>query len=103
MMRIETVGRPGTVRVGRRTAPETGRHATADADTARALVVLPGGRVGGGEGDARQDRAPRTGGRPLAEFVAHLIVSADQSLRPSRIERTRAAAALYAETDRRLA
>jgi hypothetical protein len=38
------------------------------------------------------------GGRPLAEFLTQLIVSADPGLRPARSERTKAAVALYART-----
>ncbi|GJE77635.1 MULTISPECIES: hypothetical protein [Methylorubrum] len=38
------------------------------------------------------------GGRPLAEFLTQLIVSADPALRPARSERTKAAVALYART-----
>ncbi|MDR7035441.1 hypothetical protein J2X36_000176 [Methylobacterium sp. BE186] len=41
--------------------------------------------------------------RPLAGFVAQLIVSEDPRLHPSRAERTRKAAALYAEAARRRA
>ncbi|QIJ75985.1 hypothetical protein GU700_16040 [Methylobacterium sp. NI91] len=36
------------------------------------------------------------GGRPMANFLTQLIVSADPALRPARLERTKAAAALYA-------
>ncbi|KQT50369.1 hypothetical protein ASG52_05990 [Methylobacterium sp. Leaf456] len=36
------------------------------------------------------------GGRPLAGFLTQLIVSADPGLRPARLERTKAAVALYA-------
>ncbi|WP_244537230.1 hypothetical protein [Methylobacterium pseudosasicola] len=43
------------------------------------------------------------GGRACSGFVAHLLVATDPTLRPSRLERTRAAAARYAETARRLA
>ncbi|KQP30764.1 hypothetical protein ASF49_12330 [Methylobacterium sp. Leaf104] len=39
--------------------------------------------------------------RPLSGFLAQLIVSAEPTLRPSRIERTRSAAARYAEAARR--
>ncbi|AWN41028.1 hypothetical protein [Methylobacterium durans] len=41
--------------------------------------------------------------RPLAGFVAQLIVSEDPRLRPSRAERTRCAAAVYADAARRRA
>ncbi|KQO65473.1 hypothetical protein [Methylobacterium sp. Leaf88] len=39
--------------------------------------------------------------RPLSGFLAQLIVSTEPTLRPSRIERTRSAAARYAEAARR--
>ncbi|MCK2053882.1 MULTISPECIES: hypothetical protein [unclassified Methylobacterium] len=39
--------------------------------------------------------------RPMAGFLAQLIVSTEPTLRPSRIERTRSAAARYAEAARR--
>ena len=38
-----------------------------------------------------------TAGRPMADFLTQLIVSADPDLRPSRLGRTRVAAALYAQ------
>ncbi|KAB1075813.1 hypothetical protein F6X51_03345 [Methylobacterium planeticum] len=59
----------------------------------RALTVV-------GEAAARAGPVVR---RPLAGFVAQLIVSADPRLRPSRGERTRAAASLYAQAARRRA
>ncbi len=43
----------------------------------------------------------RYGGRPLAPFLTQLILSADPSLCPTRLERTRAAADRYAQSDRR--
>ena len=39
-------------------------------------------------------------GRPSAGFLAQLIVSGEPELRPSRSDRTRTAAALYARTAR---
>ncbi|KQQ13163.1 hypothetical protein ASF53_13305 [Methylobacterium sp. Leaf123] len=36
------------------------------------------------------------GRRPMASFLTQLIVSADPALRPARLERTKAATALYA-------
>ncbi|MGU3362056.1 hypothetical protein ACLBWX_17160 [Methylobacterium sp. M6A4_1b] len=39
--------------------------------------------------------------RPLSGFLAQLIVCTEPTLRPSRIERTRSAAARYAEAARR--
>ncbi|MBX9933793.1 MAG: hypothetical protein K2Y56_20115 [Methylobacterium sp.] len=43
---------------------------------------------------------PLLRGRPLAGFLAQLIVSTDPALRPSRGDRTRVAAARYAATAR---
>jgi len=60
--------------------------------TRRDLVVIPGGEALG----FRPVPA-----RPLSGFLAQLIVSAEPTLRPSRIERTRSAAARYAEAARR--
>ncbi len=37
------------------------------------------------------------GGRPMAAFLTQLIVEADPALRPSRSDRTRTAAARYAQ------
>ena len=48
---------------------------------------------------SRPDRV--VGGRPQAAFLTQLIVGADPSLRPGRLDRTRAAAALYATTSSR--
>ncbi|MCJ2034114.1 hypothetical protein [Methylobacterium sp. J-068] len=59
------------------------------------LVVIPGGAVSGTQG-LRPVPA-----RPLAEFLAQLLVSTESRLRPSRTERTRSAAACYAEAARR--
>ncbi|APX86103.1 hypothetical protein BV511_16225 [Methylorubrum extorquens] len=43
------------------------------------------------------DAGPRIRGRrPMAGFLTQLIVSADPALRPARLERTKAATALYA-------
>lgn len=39
-----------------------------------------------------------SGGRPMASFVTQLILSADPTLRPARLERMREAAARYATT-----
>ena len=55
-------------------------------DGSRALVVL----------GAPGPRPAATGGRPLAGFLTQLIVGTDPALRPARLQRTRAAAALYA-------
>ena len=63
--------------------------------TRRDLVVIAG----------RDDAAPLSlrpiPARPMAGFLAHLIVSTEPTLRPSRIELTRSAAARYAEAARR--
>ncbi|MGT2480943.1 hypothetical protein ACU4GR_23825 [Methylobacterium oryzae CBMB20] len=42
-------------------------------------------------------------GRPRAGFIAHLLTADDPTLLPSRLERTRMAAACYAQAARRLA
>ncbi len=73
-------------RSGTRSGAETERGRT-DMDVAgRALVA------GVSSGPSPRVR----GGRPLAEFLTQLIVSADPGLRPARSERTKAAVALYA-------
>lgn len=59
------------------------------------LVVIPGGA----SSDASSFR--RVPNRPLAGFLAQLLVDADPTLRPPRSERTRSAAAHYAEAARR--
>ena len=104
MARIGTVGRTGkttgrpaqSVRAG--TVPVA---STDEIPPVRALVVLDGGR---GEERATYVAPIRLGaGRPNAGFVAQLLVTADPTLKPSRQERTRMAAARYGETARRLA
>lgn len=69
---------------------DPGHAATGDATgseaSSRALVAQPS-----------TGASPRLrGGRPMANFLTQLIVSADPALRPARLERTKAAAALYA-------
>ncbi|AWI90158.1 hypothetical protein C0214_18975 [Methylobacterium sp. DM1] len=62
------------------------------------------GEAAGPEASSRALVAPSSagagprlrGGRPMANFLTQLIVSADPALRPARLERTKAAAALYA-------
>ena len=71
--------------------PDTDRET--DAPRSHDLVVIAGGPSAGGRGSVPN--------RPLAGFLAQLIVSVEPTLRPSRGERTRAAAARYAETARR--
>ncbi|GEP04193.1 hypothetical protein [Methylobacterium oxalidis] len=85
MAQGDTGDRPAAGQAGSPGAPEA----------SRALALVP----------AREESAHANGParRPLAGFVAHLIVSADPRLRPSRGERTRNAAALYAEAARRRA
>lgn len=62
-------------------------HAAGPEASSRALVAGPS-----------VDAGPRRirGGRPMADFLTQLIVSTDPALRPTRPERTKAAAALYA-------
>ncbi|GEO98458.1 hypothetical protein HPGCJGGD_4264 [Methylobacterium haplocladii] len=56
----------------------------------RALVVVS-------PGDGRDEPARRaSGGRPMAGFLAQLIVDTNPALRVARSERTRTAVALYA-------
>ena len=110
MARIETGSRPGPaqVRPARRapdaTEPssETGTppQGTFTSPAARALVVIDGGRS---EGAGRIAAAERpAAGKPRAGFIAQLLTAGDATLLPSRLERTRMAAASYAETARRL-
>ena len=80
-------------RTGTERRPEPVR---ASRDEMRTLVVIDGGE------HATRGAAPAWA-RPRAEFLTQLLVSADPAMRPSRIERTRAAAARYAETARRSA
>jgi hypothetical protein len=67
----------------------------------RALVAIDGGRS--------EERPRRAGtdelaaGRPRAGFIAHLLTADDPTLLPSRLERTRMAAACYAQAAQRLA
>ena len=109
MARIETGNRlgPAQVRPARETPQATERAApdgTAPSrgDAAsRALVVIDGGR------SERPDRAMPAerlaAGRSRGGFITQLLASEDPTLLPSRPERTRMAAACYAEAARRLA
>ena len=54
-------------------------------------------------GDAEPGRTAAIRPRPPAGFVTQLILGADPALRPSRLTRTRDAAALYAKAARLLA
>ena len=59
-------------------------------ETCRALVVVH-------SQDSTEEPARRiSAGRPMAGFLAQLIVDTDPALRVARSERTRGAAALYA-------
>ena len=93
MLRIGAVGRVGAAQ-----ARDGAARAGGAVPAPRALVVLAGGR-------REEPHAARRPGsaRPCAGFVAQLLVAADPALRASRLERTRDAAAHYAETARRLA
>ena len=78
------------------------RSGTQPGAVSQALTILPGREDARGREDLRTG-ASSTIRRPLAGFVAQLMVSEDPRLRPSRGERTRSAAALYAEAARRRA
>lgn len=54
-------------------------------------------------GPSERDPGPPIRNRPPAGFVTQLILGADPALRPSRLTRTRDAAALYAKAARLLA
>ncbi|GJE12301.1 MULTISPECIES: hypothetical protein [Methylobacterium] len=107
MVRIGTGGRvgPAQIRPARavpeatESAPQAGTRPQQDA--ARALVVIDGGQSEEAGGTAAAERS--TAGKPRAGFVAQLLTAGDPTLLPSRLERTRMAAACYTETARRLA
>jgi hypothetical protein len=89
MARIGTVGRAEAAQF--RTVRA---EAASDAIPAgRALVAIDDGQR------TRRGLQPRTG-RPDSGFVAQLLACTDPALRPSRLERTRAAADLYAAAAR---
>ena len=73
-------------RNGTATRPEPAQAGGARETGSRALVTLA----------APGPRPAATGGRPLAGFLTQLMLGADPALRPARLQRTRAAAALYA-------
>ena len=104
MVRIGTVSRldPVQPRPGRR-APDvmSGTDAEPGQPPARALTIIDGGQPDGRQEALRAERAAT--GRPRAGFVAQLLTADDPTLQPSRLERTRMAAARYAEAARRLA
>jgi hypothetical protein len=108
MVRIETGSRlgPAQVRSGRAVpdaaerTPQAGTRPPqgAASPAGSALVVIDGGRP------EAPDRAARpAAGASRAGFITHLLAAGDPTLLPSRLERTRMAAARYAETARRLA
>ena len=111
MVRIETGDRlgPAQVRPARETPQATERAApggtagpSSPGDAAsRALVVIDGGRSERPDRAMPAERLPA--GRSRAGFIAQLLTSEDPTLLPSRPERTRMAAARYAEAARRLA
>ncbi len=96
MSRIEPSQRPGAVR-------SATAQSRASADTARAIVPVPDVRSAGQGGSGSWDPRSPGSARPQVGFVAQLIVGADPTLQPSRMERARRAAALYAEAARRVA
>ncbi len=95
MSRIEPSQRPGAVRSAT-AQPRAGA-------TGRAVVPVPEVAAGGQDGSGSWD--PRSPGRarPQIGFVAQLLAGTDPTLQPSRMERARRAAALYAEAARRVA
>ncbi|CAM3375600.1 MULTISPECIES: hypothetical protein [Methylobacterium] len=104
MARIGTVGRTGATwsRPAQSVGAAAGAVAATDAvSPARALVVVDGGRREARVTILMPDRFGSGGA--CAGFVAQLLIATDPTLRPSRLERTKAAAARYAETARRLA
>jgi hypothetical protein len=96
MSRIEPSQRPGAVR-------PAAAQARGETATARAIVPVPDARSAGQGGASSWDHRSPGGARPQAGFVAQLLAGADPTLQPSRMERARRAAALYAEAARRVA
>jgi hypothetical protein len=112
MARIETGNRPGPAQVRpARRVPEANerpieaqtrpQHTQAASRTGRALVVIDGGRSEEVDGASAAERPGA--GKARAGFIAQLLTAGDPTLLPSRLERTRMAAASYAETAQRLA
>ncbi|WP_342105256.1 hypothetical protein [Methylobacterium sp. SI9] len=104
MVRVEAGNRLGPAQVRPvRAAPGATQGARSEAvrPAGRALVVIDGGRPEGRERAVAAERAAP--GRSRAGFIAQLLTADDPTLLPSRLERTRMAAASYAETARRLA
>ncbi|MGE8125649.1 hypothetical protein ACQKQD_01590 [Methylobacterium sp. NPDC080182] len=104
MVRIGTVSRLGPTQV-RSTRRAPVRDADTSPETARtevhALALIDGGLSEAPSGTRTAERA--AAGRPRAGFIAQLLTADDPTLLPSRLERTRMAAARYAEAARRLA
>jgi hypothetical protein len=104
MVRIEAGNRPGPaqVRPVRATPGATeGTRSEAVRPAGRALVVIDGGRPEGRDKAVPAERA--VPGKSRAGFIAQLLTAEDPTLLPSRLERTRMAAACYAQAARRLA
>lgn len=112
MMRIGTGSRAGPAQVrpvrdvpqsteGTRQERAQPQRCAAPASEARALVLIDGGRPERPERAASAERP--AAGKPRAGFIAHLLTAGDPALLPSRLERTRMAAACYAEAARRFA
>ena len=93
MVRIEAASRPATTQGY---APR--EAAAARPETGRAVVALPAP----GNGPSARPWT-RGDGRPQAGFVAHLIVSTDPTLTPSRAERAQRACGAYAAAARQVA
>lgn len=91
MVRIRPIERAETARTAHRT-PEAQRA------PGRAVVALEGARNTDERAPGRT--LPAGGGRPLAGFVAHLILSGDPTLAPSRATRMGFATARYEEAAR---
>ncbi|MGU3467350.1 hypothetical protein ACLBXO_21105 [Methylobacterium sp. C33D] len=104
MVRIGTVSRlgPTQVRSARRApVPDADGSPEAARTEANALALIDGGRPDEPPGPRAAERP--AAGRPRAGFIAQLLAADDPALLPSRLERTRMAAARYAEAARRLA
>ena len=100
MVRNGTIGRVGTVRATLRPAESA---APRQAEPSRALILLDGGRAEAPRDAPAPEAATqkaRGGTRPLAGFLTQMILEADPTLRPSRLERTGLAAARYAQAAR---
>ncbi|MCJ2086288.1 hypothetical protein MKK88_09800 [Methylobacterium sp. E-005] len=104
MVRVEAGNRlgPAQVRPVRATpGPTEDVRSEGLRPAGRALVVIDGGSPEGRERAGPAERAAPEKSR--AGFIAQLLTANDPTLLPSRLERTRTAAACYAETARRLA